>query len=203
MSPPILFLEPSLCYDPNGFFVQCRKCRKLNSSISMSTPFPVRFLSTTSSPRQRRLLLNTTVIYPRLPGLFSLELPQYNHFQLSTESSLSKNPIESASTAIDSEKRSYHQHRFGPYMSPSSGTVEHNGQTEVAKDKRQDKMFAEAFALGQEDGHGDDAGGDLQVTNNDENDGVYGGELGRLNRQQVVMNSPVAQTVLCLKGFCV
>ncbi|KAL2559158.1 hypothetical protein Fot_03897 [Forsythia ovata] len=49
-------------------------------------------------------------------------------------------------------------------VSRSSGTIEHNGQTEVAEDKRQDKMFVEAFALGQEDGHGDDAGGDLQVT---------------------------------------
>ncbi|KAL2545118.1 transcription factor bHLH [Forsythia ovata] len=69
------------------------------------------FSKTTSS------VVESDVIYSRLPSLFSLELPQYNHFQLSTESSSSKNPVEPELTATDSERRSYHQHRFGPYMS--------------------------------------------------------------------------------------
>ncbi|KAL2545127.1 transcription factor bHLH [Forsythia ovata] len=69
------------------------------------------FSKTTSS------VVESDVIYPRLPSLFSLELPQYNHFQLSTELSSSKNPVESELTATDSERRSYHQHRFDPYRS--------------------------------------------------------------------------------------
>ncbi|KAL2547168.1 transcription factor bHLH [Forsythia ovata] len=77
------------------------------------------FSKTTSS------VAESDVIYPRLPGLLSLELPQYNHFQLGVKSSSSKNPVEPASTATDSERRSYHQHRLGPYrlleaVAPSS-----------------------------------------------------------------------------------
>ncbi|KAL2488897.1 transcription factor bHLH [Forsythia ovata] len=60
------------------------------------------------------------VIYPQLPGLLSLELPQYNHFQLGAESLSSKNAVEPASTTTDSERRSYHQHQFGSYRSPKA-----------------------------------------------------------------------------------
>ncbi|KAL2488894.1 transcription factor bHLH [Forsythia ovata] len=64
------------------------------------------FSKTTSS------VAESDVIYPRLPRLLSLKLPQYNHFQLGVESLSSKNPVVSTSTATDLEMRSYHQHRF-------------------------------------------------------------------------------------------
>ncbi|KAL2459570.1 BHLH domain-containing protein [Forsythia ovata] len=122
---PLLFLEPSLCYDPNGFFVQGflateienLKMPKIEQQLfnvnSVSSDIPqYNFFSKTMTS-----VAESDVIYPWLPGLISLELPQYNHFQLGAESSSSKNPVELASIATDSERRSYHQHRFDPYMS--------------------------------------------------------------------------------------
>ncbi|CAI9761976.1 unnamed protein product [Fraxinus pennsylvanica] len=43
-------------------------------------------------------------------------------------------------------------------------------------------------------------------TSNDENGGVYGGDCRRLNRQQllqVLVTSPVVQTLLYTKGYCI
>ncbi|KAL2535659.1 transcription factor bHLH [Forsythia ovata] len=120
------FLEPSLCYDPNGLFIQsfpATKTQNLKMSKTEQQLFNVKFVSDEVS--QYNFFSKTTssvaesdVTYHQLPGLISLELPQYNHFQLGDESSLSKNPVEPASTATDSKKRSCHQHRFGPYRSP-------------------------------------------------------------------------------------
>ncbi|KAL2494975.1 transcription factor bHLH [Forsythia ovata] len=83
------------------------------NSVSNEVPQYNFFSKTTSS------VAESDVIYPRLLGLLYFELPQYNHFQLSDESSssLSKNPVEPASITVDLKRKSYHLHRFGPYRS--------------------------------------------------------------------------------------
>ncbi|KAL2474645.1 BHLH domain-containing protein [Abeliophyllum distichum] len=230
--PPLLFMEPSLCYDPDGFFVQGfpatetqnlkmpKTEQQLFNVNSVSGEFPqYNFFSKTTQS-----VAESDVIYPRLPGLLSLELPQYNHFQLGAESSSSKNPVEPAATATDSERRSYHQHRFGPYRSPEavapSSTMARLRRQRISDKTRclqkllpWDKRMDMATMLEETYKYIKFLQAQISVlqsmprtAGNDENDGAYGGELGRLNRQQlleVVVNSPVAQTVLCSKGFCV
>ncbi|CAI9783574.1 unnamed protein product [Fraxinus pennsylvanica] len=119
-TPPLPpFLESSLNYDPNGYpatEIQNLKIPKtehlffnVNCSVSSEVPQYNFFSNTTPS------VAESDVLFPQLPGLLSLELPQHKHFQLAASSP--SNSVEPAESATHSEK-SYHQHRFGPYRSP-------------------------------------------------------------------------------------
>lgn len=235
--PPPLppFLEPSLNYDPNGNGFPATEIQNLkipkteqqffnvNSSLSCEVPQYNFFSNTTPS------VAESDVVFPQLPGLLSLELPQYKHFQLAASSS--SNSVEPAGSATHSEK-SYNQHRFGPYRSPGpvspSSTLARQRRQRISDktrclqkllpwDKRMDMAtmleetykyikFLQAQVSVLQSMPSNTTAAPPRSFGNDENDGVYGGVLGRLNRQQlleVVVNSPVAQTMLYSKECCI
>ncbi|CAI9783573.1 unnamed protein product [Fraxinus pennsylvanica] len=233
-TPPLPpFLESSLNYDPNGYpatEIHNLKIPKteqqffnVNSSVSGEVPQYNFFFNTTPS------VAESDVIFPQLPSLLSLELPQHKHFQLAA--SLPSNSAEPAASATHSEK-SYHQHRFGPYRSPGavapSSTLARQRRQRISDktrclqkllpwDKRMDMAtmleetykyikFLQAQSSVLQSMPSNTGAAPPLSFGNEENGGVYGSVLERLNRQQlleVVVNSPVVQTMLYSKECCV